>query len=56
MNGLVLLIIGLAVLLCGYIFYGRWLCKQWGVGENNEATPHTLWKMVLTMSPQRPPS
>ena len=43
MNGLVLLIIGLAVLLCGYIFYGRWLCKQWGVGENNEATPaHTM--------------
>ena len=28
---------------CGYIFYGRWLCKQWGVGENNEPTPaHTL--------------
>ena len=43
MNGLVLLIIGIAVLLCGYIFYGRWLCKQWGVGENNEATPaHTM--------------
>ena len=43
MNGLVLLIIGIAVLVCGYIFYGRWLCKQWGVGENNEETPaHTM--------------
>ncbi len=43
MNGLVLLIIGIAVLACGYIFYGRWLCKQWGVGENNEETPaHTM--------------
>lgn len=43
MNGLVLLIIGVAVLVCGYIFYGRWLCKQWGVGENNKETPaHTM--------------
>ena len=43
MNGLVLLIIGVALLVCGYIFYGRWLCKQWGVGENNEETPaHTM--------------
>ena len=43
MNGLVLLIIGVALLVCGYIFYGRWLCKQWGVGESNEETPaHTM--------------
>ena len=43
MNGITLLLIGIAVLVCGYIFYGRWLCKQWGVGESTEATPaHTL--------------
>ena len=43
MNGIVLLLIGIAVLLCGYIFYGRWLCKQWGVGESTEPTPaHAL--------------
>jgi len=43
MNGLVLLLISVAALICGYIFYGRYLCKQWGVGENNEETPaHTL--------------
>ena len=43
MNGITLLLIGIAVLLCGYIFYGRWLCKQWGVGESTEPTPaHTL--------------
>ena len=43
MNTLVLLLICVAVLLCGYIFYGRWLCKQWGVGETNEETPaHTM--------------
>ena len=43
MNGLVLLLIGIAGLLCGYIFYGRYLCKKWGVGETNEPTPaHTM--------------
>ena len=43
MNGLVLLLSGIAVLLCGYIFYGRYLCKKWGVGETNEPTPaHTM--------------
>ena len=39
MNGLLVLIIGVALLACGYIFYGRWLCKQWGVGENDVPTP-----------------
>ena len=33
MNALVLLIISVAILVCGYIFYGGWLCRQWGVGE-----------------------
>ena len=43
MNGIVLLLIGIAVLVCGYILYGRWLCKQWGVGESTEPTPaHAL--------------
>ena len=43
MNTLVLLIICIAVLLTGYVLYGGWLCKQWGVGENKEETPaHTL--------------
>lgn len=43
MNSLVLLIICIAILVCGYIFYGRWLCKKWGVGESKEETPaHTL--------------
>ncbi len=43
MNALVLLIICIVILLCGYIFYGRWLCKQWGVGEGNLETPaHTM--------------
>ncbi len=39
MNTLVLVLISVAILLCGYIFYGRWLCKQWGVGEGKGETP-----------------
>lgn len=39
MNSLVLLILCIAVLLCGYVLYGRWLCKQWGVGEGDKPTP-----------------
>ena len=39
MNGIVLLIISVAILVCGYIFYGRYLCKKWGVGENDQPTP-----------------
>lgn len=43
MNSLVLLIISIAVLVGGYILYGGWLCRQWGVGENKEETPaHTM--------------
>ena len=43
MSGILFVVIGAALLLCGYIFYGRWLCKQWGVGEAEEATPaHTM--------------
>ena len=39
MNTLLLLVICIAVLACGYIFYGRWLCKQWGVEDGDMSTP-----------------
>ncbi len=43
MNSLVLLLVCIAILVIGYIFYGGWLCKQWGVGESKEETPaHTM--------------
>jgi len=43
MNSVVLLLVCIAILVCGYIFYGGWLCKQWGVGESKEETPaHTM--------------
>ena len=43
MNGITLVVIGIALLVCGYIFYGRYLCKKWGVGELTTETPaHTM--------------
>ncbi len=43
MNSLVLLLVCIGLLVCGYIFYGGWLCRQWGVGESKQETPaHTM--------------
>ena len=39
MNAVVILVVGIAILVCGYIFYGGWLAKQWGVGEAKGETP-----------------
>ena len=38
MNAALFLIIGCAVLVVGYIFYGGWLAKKWGV-DNSRPTP-----------------
>lgn len=43
MNTLVLMGVCSIILICGYIFYGGWLARQWGVGEGNLETPaHTM--------------
>ena len=42
MNALVLLVIGLAVLIVGYLTYGRWLAKTWGVDPSRETPAHEL--------------
>lgn len=31
MNGITLMLISIAVLSAGYLFYGRWLAKKWGI-------------------------
>ncbi|MBO5770638.1 MAG: carbon starvation protein A [Spirochaetales bacterium] len=38
MSGIIILLIALVALVCGYVFYGRWLAKQWGV-DNSRVTP-----------------
>lgn len=42
MNAALILIIGIAVLVCGYIFYGGWLCKQWGVQDTDKTPAHEM--------------
>ncbi len=42
MNAVVILLVGIAVLVCGYIFYGGWLAKKWGVGEGGPTPAHTM--------------
>lgn len=41
MNSLVLLLIGIIVLVIGYITYGSWLSKQWGIEPNRPTPAHT---------------
>ena len=62
MNAALFLIIGVAVLIVGYIFYGGWLAKKWGV-DNSRVTPaHELEdgkdycpaKAPVLMAHQRP--
>ena len=31
MNGLAIILVAIAVLGGGYVFYGRWLVKKWGI-------------------------
>ena len=38
MNSLVIILIAMAVLVAGYVFYGRWLAKTWG-NDPNAKTP-----------------
>ena len=30
MNAPISLLVAIVVLVCGYVFYGGWLAKQWG--------------------------
>ena len=34
MNGLVIILIGIVALGAGYLLYGRWLAKKWGIDAN----------------------
>ena len=41
MNGLVIIILAAVVLICGYIFYGRFLAKKWGIDPNAKTPAYT---------------
>ena len=34
MNGIAIMAIAIVALVCGYIFYGKYLAKIWGVNDN----------------------
>lgn len=40
MNALLIFIVCIAILLCGYLFYSKWLAKEWGVDDNRETPAH----------------
>ena len=42
-SAIVILLIAVALLALGYIFYGSWLAKQWGVDPNKETPAHTSY-------------
>ena len=42
MNAVVILLIGIAVLIVGYLTYGRWLAKEWGIDESRTTPAHEL--------------
>ena len=42
MNAVVILLVGVAVLVLGYLFYGKWLAEQWGVDPNKTTPAHEL--------------
>ena len=42
MNAVLVLLIGCAILIVGYIFYGGWLAKQWGVDDTKVTPAHEL--------------
>lgn len=40
MNAVVILLVGIAVLVAGYVFYGKWLAEQWGVDPKKKTPAH----------------
>ena len=41
MNGILVLVIGIAILAVAYLTYGKWLAKQWGIDPSRETPSHT---------------
>ena len=43
MSAIVILLVAVAILAVGYVTYGSWLAKQWGVDPNHETPAHTSY-------------
>ena len=53
MNATILLLAATAVLVCGYVFYGRWLAGQWGV-DPGRPTPAYEYQDGVDYAPAPP--
>ena len=42
MNAMLVVLVGCAILVVGYIFYGGWLAKQWGVDDKKVTPAHEM--------------
>ncbi|MCR4902950.1 MAG: carbon starvation protein A [Butyrivibrio sp.] len=42
MNAAVILLVSVAILIAGYVFYGGWLAKQWGIDPKRKTPAHEL--------------
>ena len=42
-SALLILIVAVVLLALGYVFYGSWLAKEWGVDPNRETPAHTSY-------------
>ena len=43
MSAIVILLIAVVLLALGYVFYGGWLAKTWGVDPSKETPAHTSY-------------
>lgn len=53
MNAMVILLISIVVLVVGYVLYGGWLAKQWGV-DRNRITPAHEFEDGVDYVPAKP--
>lgn len=41
MNSILVLVVGIGILIAGYVFYGKWLAGQWGVDPKRKTPAFT---------------
>ena len=42
MNALIIFLVAMVILVIGYVCYGGWLAKQWGVDPQRPTPAHEL--------------
>lgn len=53
MNAMVILLVSIVVLVAGYVLYGGWLARQWGV-DDNRVTPSHEFEDGVDYVPAKP--